>query len=441
MKRRLLLLLSLSLNAGLAATLWYVWTWPQPVAPPTLPARTRRVADASVVATPAPLPPVTTQAAATLRWSDLASTDFFAYRDNLRAVGCPEKTVRDIIEAEINDWFLHRRQPLVDSVQVRFWDIVAQGGKDAFESIEEQFQALQRERRELIAAVLGREKPDPAAEEASRRENFAERYDWAPAELQPQLVDLDERLWQEERALQTEVAGRQDQKWTELDHARRKQLRAEHEAARRELLGDLAGEFELRNSGAAHWANDLAGFETTEAEWRAVARAKAELAAARQQLAPGMDPELMRRYGLLPSNVNAGEPAAADAAAQKGKQEALAKAQAAYDVQMQAALGPERLAEYERAKDDAYKQTRRVTQRLGLSDEVATQAREIQRAAEAAAEQLRANAGLDEAARQATLREIQAEAVRSLRGALGDRGLDPYQEYAGDWLKQLAPEK
>ena len=82
-----------------------------------------------------------------------------------------------------------------------------------------------------------------------------------------------------------------------------------------------------------------------------------------------------------------------------------------------------------------------MTQRLGLSDEVATQAREIQRAAEAAAEQLRANAGLDEAARQATLREIQAEAVRSLRGALGDRGLDPYQEYAGDWLKQLAPEK
>lgn len=424
MKPRLLLLVSLSLNVGLAATLlWTVWTWPPPVAAPTLPARTRRVPEPPAAVPGEPAPAVAAPAAAeVVRWTDLVSTNFFAYRDRLRAVGCPERTVRDVLEAEINEEFRQRRQPLVDEVQVRFWDLVAQGGKDAFDRLEDQLEALQRERRELIAAVLGAERPDPAAEEASRRESFAERYEWAPAELQPRLVDLDERLWQEERALQTEIAGREDKEWTQLDHARRKQLRAEHEAARRELLGDLAGEFDLRNSPQSAWARGLGGFEPTEAEWRAVTTATATFQATLKQL-------------------DSAPPTGADEAAARQQWDvARAQAKAAYDAQMQATLGPERLAEYQRAEDDAYKQTRRVTQRLGLSDEAAVQAWEIQRAAQAAARQLRANAGLDEAAREAALREIQAEVLRSLRGTLGDRGLAPYQEYAGDWLKPLAPE-
>jgi hypothetical protein len=423
MKHRLRLLLSLSLNAGLAVTLWFVWTWPKPVALPALPARTLRLADASVATNPPLTPPVATEAAATLRWSDLASTNFFAYRDRLRAVGCPEKTVRDLLESEINDWYLQRRQPLVDSVQARFWDIVARGGQDAFESIEDQFQAMQKERSELIAAVLGADKPDPAAEEASRRESFAERYEWAPPELRPQLVELDERLWQEGHALQTEVAGRENQEWTQLDHARRKQLHAEHEAARRELLGDLAGEFDLRNSPQGSWARGLGGFEPTETEWRAVTTATAALQATLSQLG---------------SNPPAGTDDAASAARQRWDM-ARARAMAAYEAQVQATLGSERLAEYKRAEDDSYKQARRVTQRLGLSDATAAQAWEVQRAAQAAAEQLRANASLDEAARQTALQEVQAEALRSLRGTLGERGLEPYQEYAGDWLKALAP--
>src|SRR3989442_5976353 len=36
------------------------------------------------------------------RWGQLESTDYRIYIGNLRAVGCPEETVRDIIVAEIN---------------------------------------------------------------------------------------------------------------------------------------------------------------------------------------------------------------------------------------------------------------------------------------------------------------------------------------------------
>lgn len=428
MNRRRLLRLSLGLNACLVVLLAFVWVWPAPVLPIAVPERVPRLASPpptpeSVTAPPATVPPVQP------RWSDLASTNFLAYRDNLRAIGCPEKTVRDILRAEIDDWLVRRRQPLVDALQPRFWDLAARGS-DAFEEVEERLEAFRKERDALLSEVLGPDRSDPAAEAASRRESFAEQYDWLPAELQSPLVELDERLWQAERALRDEVAAREDQSWTAEDHARRKALRDEHDAARRKLLGELADEFDLRNSSAAGWTMGLNGFEPTEAEWRAVTRAKSELEKAQREAGSGLDVGLMKRYGLLPKDWKAGD---------EHKQAALEAAEARYQASLQAAFSPERLAEYQRACDENYRQTRAVTQRLGLGDDQANQAWEIQRAARVAAEQLRARPDLDDASRRAALREIQAEAVRSLRSTLGDRGFAPYQEYAGNWLQQLAP--
>ena len=39
------------------------------------------------------------------RWSQIASEDLKIYRDNLRAIGCPELTVREIMRAVINELF------------------------------------------------------------------------------------------------------------------------------------------------------------------------------------------------------------------------------------------------------------------------------------------------------------------------------------------------
>jgi hypothetical protein len=123
----------------------------------------------------------------------------------------------------------------------------------------------------------------------------------------------------------------------------------------------------------------------------------------------------------------------ADALAQREANEAARQAV------LQTALGPERYAEYERASSGAFQQTRRVTRRLGLADETAVQAWEIERAASTAAGELRANAGLDEDRRRNALGEVNLEALRSLRQVLGDEGLRVYREYAGGWLGSLAP--
>ncbi len=426
MIRRVLVLLSLGLNAGLALACWQLWIIPKLVTPTTVPPRVMRLAaELSLEGGPTQRPPVVGQNAPPWRWSDLASTDFIAYRDNLRAVGCPEKTVRDILESELDHWFFERSQPIADALQPRFWDLAAQRGRDAFEEIEGQLQQLWEEREKLSASIL-----DDRTQEINRfppREAFARQYYWLPADVQSQLADLDAQysLASIERA--EEIKRRENSEPTPEDRARDEQLRSEYEAAHRALLGDFADEYDLRNSGS-NWAGGLAGFEPTEEEWRAVTRAQTELNAAVQRMprdASFYAALMMQRYGIMPGN--------------SPENQEVADIQARYDTAVRDIFGPERYTEYQRAGDEAYRQTRRVTQRLGLDDNAAIRAWDIQRDTQAAIEQLRAIPELDAAGRQIALNQIVAEAAGALQHTLGDRGFATYQQYAGQWLQTPHP--
>ena len=44
-----------------------------------------------------------------LTWQDIESTNYPGYVANLRGIGCPESTIRDIIVADINQMFARRR--------------------------------------------------------------------------------------------------------------------------------------------------------------------------------------------------------------------------------------------------------------------------------------------------------------------------------------------
>src|SRR6266566_5944163 len=57
-------------------------------------------------------------------WSQLESEDYRVYTANLRALGCPEATVRHIIMADIRELYIGRVNALVDTVQNQFWDLM-----------------------------------------------------------------------------------------------------------------------------------------------------------------------------------------------------------------------------------------------------------------------------------------------------------------------------
>ena len=370
MKSRVVLWCSMGLNAALAGVLWMLWTWPRPV---ELPSRLVRVTAAPANApVPDPNPPAPTPSApppdVPFHWSQIASTDFARYRDELRAVGCPEQTVREIIESEINAWFAQRRRPILDALQPRFWESVGRGGKDAFESFDDALDALRDERRDLLAEVLGERPRTDDVELADSRAEWARDHAWLPAAEQEKLVGLEERRWRQIRALEVEIGERE---WTSADHTRRREIDEAFAKARREALGEHLGDFEARQSAEGRWVESLAGFETTEAEWRTVTEALRAQEAQRKADQPAS------QAGTAGAARQRNDPA--EALAQREAAEAARKSV------LQTTLGPERYAEYERASSGAFQQTRRVTRRLGLADETAVQAWDIERAASAAA--------------------------------------------------------
>ena len=60
----------------------------------------RTIRSTQAMATPATAPDIQ---ATPLDWRQLESSDYRQYIANLRAVGCPEKTIRDIIVAEVGE--------------------------------------------------------------------------------------------------------------------------------------------------------------------------------------------------------------------------------------------------------------------------------------------------------------------------------------------------
>ncbi|MFO1512339.1 MAG: hypothetical protein U1F83_05395 [Verrucomicrobiota bacterium] len=371
-------------------------------------------------------------------WAQLTSTDFKVYRDRLRAIGCPEETVRDIIIAEINEKFRPRRAEIVTSVQGRYWEITAKG-KNALKEWETALEKLDEERQALINDVLGKNPADEQTNNEQQTRWWTNRYAWLPAEKQGRLVELEQESQKRTQAIWEEIRKRPNTQPTAEDNQKFKALQDELTTARQQLLSpEEYLEYRLRGSSAGSWAGNLQGFETTETEWRAVARLKLDYEDALKQAFPETDEvagAFANRYGTpLPP------PDASEASAQE---EVRRQMQAELEAAMKSTLGAERFAEYELASNSDYQRTKRIIERYQLSETLAKRAYELQHTAAAHARATRADANLSDEARASALAAIRQETERALATTLGAKVFNTYQEYHGDWLKQLdqVPEK
>ena len=108
--------------------------------------------------------------------------------------------------------------------------------------------------------------------------------------------------------------------------------------------------------------------------------------------------------------------------------------------QIQQLLGPEQFAAYQRANDNDYNQTLRITERFDLPGETALQIYQMQKEAQAQAVKIRDDQSRTDEERDAILRAMQAEAEKSIAASLGSVEFKAYKKYHGTWLKQLAPD-
>jgi len=82
--------------------------------------KTRPSAEESKTAHDFPAQFVAARQANPFDWRQVESRDYKQYIANLRAVGCPEETIRDIITADVNKLFEERRKSLAGEKTRRF---------------------------------------------------------------------------------------------------------------------------------------------------------------------------------------------------------------------------------------------------------------------------------------------------------------------------------
>lgn len=88
-------------------------SYPQPIAA-TLAARSSLPRQSATSAHPEPN-------AVPFDWRQVESEDYKQYIANLRAIGCPEKTIKEIILADVNDLFAARRATITRTNHYEYW--------------------------------------------------------------------------------------------------------------------------------------------------------------------------------------------------------------------------------------------------------------------------------------------------------------------------------
>ncbi|HWN95927.1 MAG TPA: hypothetical protein VNT99_12900 [Methylomirabilota bacterium] len=339
-------------------------------------------------------------------WRKVESDDYRAYIANLRAIGCPEETIRDIIIADVDKLYARKLAPLrKPPAEFTFWktgeSLSRYGQSPEYQKAQTEFGI---EKSKLLKELLG----------ADYQKEMAKQYGWGetkdplehlPQETRDKVAELNQKFALQQSEIHRKAKDR-------IDSATQDELRA----LKRQLRNDLAAvlspadlfDFDVRTSDLARNMryNELQAFDASEEEFRAIFKAK-------------QDVDL-----LVPEQ---GQP---NKAWLDKKKEA--------DVELKQTLGEDRYKEYQRAQDNDYQNLSRLAEARGLEQTAVDQIYQLKEEAQKAAAEIRRNKELTEEQRMAALAAIKAETETTVTAALGERNFKTYKRYAS-WMRHLAP--
>lgn len=88
-----------------------------------------------------------------LSWAHVESPDYTVYIANLRSIGCPEQTIRDIIIADVDALYARRRATEIITPEQEWWR--SEPSPEVVKLASEKLVALDTERRALLTRLLG----------------------------------------------------------------------------------------------------------------------------------------------------------------------------------------------------------------------------------------------------------------------------------------------
>jgi len=405
-------LLALSLAANVALGLAVAVVAPQRLAAPQPPAGPRPpgVTRPAPVPKHAPAPAAAPAGPRPFHWAQIESEDYRQYMANLRALECPERLIRDLIVADLDELYETRRQ----SVKVE--RLPSWAGFDrqrvAVMTFRQQLHALKEEQRAMTTELLGYPWDREAMETYCREEVAAVLLGYLTPEQAMQVLSLPEAYMRYAQWIQESVQGI----LLPEDRVKLEAVAVELESRLAAILNPAQLEellLRLHIFPALFEDNHFEAAEFTGAEVREFARLSRQFT----------DPI---REGLLRVRELGEE--------ERERREFILEAALAD------ALGPEKAADLKRARDERFRDTLALTRERRLTRQTAVKTYEILSAAEQEANRFRADTQIAPADRRARLAELQVATAATLTQVLGQAHVQQYLGgNAGRWLNELNP--
>jgi hypothetical protein len=406
MSTKTLIAASLAAGLGMAAALAILR---QPAVPPVVAPAAAPTASLGTAAPPATrgepqAPPRFFTNKSGLDWRAVESADYRQYVANLRALGCPAATVRDIIVADVNKLFEGRQRALATGTnKFQYWKRERPMVDEAW---LEQSRQLAREKRALLKELLGvevaeKEVAAPSPGDVRRRQML----DFLPEDKQAQVAELQTDFSVKVQSL---MAGKARPTREDMEQVRALEAQLRGQLAQA-LTPNEMEDLELRLSRTANYLRATLGdFEMTEPEFRALIK-----------LQQPFDQQYNRMSHEDPEYV---------------------AAQLEVNRQAKALLGDERYTQYMREQNWSTSSLRDVARQYGVQKEIAVQVFDLKQPAQEEATRIRQDAGLGTEQRQQALRTVQEETERAMAQILGAEAARAYVR-EGSWVKSLAREK
>ena len=350
-------------------------------------------------------------------WRQIEDEDFKKYIQNLRDIGCPEETIRNLVKQDLDKYYDQRKADILSKSPARkeFWksgNPSSLGRPSA--SASSQMAQLDREKNEVLGELFNPSglaainRPGPLARARSQaKSGYA--MDFIPEETKAQLNTLEQEYGSQ--LLKKMAQGASDAQ----DMAEIRQLRQDRDSSIATMLTpEQKTEYDLRKSPtAANMRLQMDGFDPSEDEFRDIFGAR-----------KAFDDE----HGVVPG-----------ASISAGDMEVRQFAEQEMNDQIRTSLGDDRYQDYLRQTDYDYKSIAKITERQGLGENISAQVYDMKGGAEELAREIRMNTGLSIEERQMQLGQIRNVTSRSIESLIGGQGAVALQGQAGgrNWLNNL----
>jgi hypothetical protein len=394
MRARHLLVASLALNLGL------VWAWyhaaHRPV-PPVVPPKIER-----------PFNPFDHEVKTNVvvrrlnfTWHEVESADYVTYIKNLREIGCPEGTIRDIIVADVNQLYAHRREKEIQPPEFQWWK------SELDPAIRQQnarkLRSMETERKAMLTRLLGPEwevaLQDDTGDHGGVNLNGPVLGDLS-LETKQKVYDIVARAQQQARQLETGADA------NPIDPRAIARVRQESRAALAKVLNpEQLEEFLLRYSETAkRMREELRGLSLLPDEFRSLFRVR------------DLSEEQISLAGVAGDSVTA---AAIDAL------------EIQRDTNLRTILGSERYAIYKLNQDPLYRQAYSTTLQAGVNTNLVSPLYQINQVTEAEIIRIQNDNNLSPEEKSDAIIAAETDRQKSLERVLGS---DAYQRLQSQQL-------